>query len=46
MMWYYYASSEGIKFKLLTILSAAEEAELELTYTARQQHKWQNSLIN
>ena len=35
MMWYYNASSEGIKFKLLTMLSAAEESEqLELTYTA------------
>lgn len=35
MRWYYYASSEGLKFKLLTILSAAEETEqLELTYTA------------
>ena len=35
MTWYYYASSEGLKLKLLRILSAAEEAEqLELTYTA------------
>ena len=35
MRWYYYASSEGLKFKLLIILSAAEETEqLELTYIA------------
>ena len=35
MMWYYYASSEGLQLKLLRILSAAEEAEqLELTDTA------------
>ena len=32
MMWYYYASSEGLQLKLLRILSAAEEAEHAISF--------------